>query len=99
MEFLYLLSYACLRLRFLDVETNHGLQRPVHAICRLLFSNLRCMAGKLCGLTLTSSRYDILLCSETLVSVAGLRISALCLVVQGQDASGPMDGGICTRWI
>ena len=29
MEFLYLIFYACVRLRFLDVEPNPGLRRPV----------------------------------------------------------------------
>ena len=32
MEFLYLILYACPRLRFLDVETNPGQQRPVPAV-------------------------------------------------------------------
>ena len=31
MNFLYLIFYACLRLRFLDVETNPGPGRPVRA--------------------------------------------------------------------
>ena len=40
MEFLYLIFYACLRLRFLDVdvETNAGQRRPVPAFCRILCS-------------------------------------------------------------
>ena len=54
---------------------------------------------------MASSRYDILLCSETLVSdmrrvgVAGSQIWSPCLVVPEQDASGLGDGGIRTRWI
>ena len=36
MEFLYLICYACLRLLFLDVETNPGPWRPVPAVCRIL---------------------------------------------------------------
>ena len=55
-------------LRFLDVETNPSPRRPVPAGCRLLCSNVRGLAGNLNGLTMASSRYDILLCSETLVS-------------------------------
>ena len=55
MDFLYLIFYACLRLRFLDVETNPG-------------SNVRGLAGNHSDLTVASSQYDILLCSETLVS-------------------------------
>ena len=60
--------YACLRLRFLDVETNPGPRRPVPTVCRLLCSNIRSLAGNLSDLTVASSRYYILLCSETLVS-------------------------------
>ena len=52
MDFLYLILYGCLRLRFLDVETN----------------NVRGLAGNLSDLTVASCQYDILLCSETLVS-------------------------------
>ena len=68
MDFLYLIFYACLRLRFLDVETNPGPRRPVHAVCRILCSNVQGLAGNHSDLTVASSRYDILLCSETLVS-------------------------------
>ena len=68
MEFLYLIFYACLRLRFLDTETNPGPRRHVPTVCRLLCSNVCGLAGNLSDLTVTSSRYDILLCSETLVS-------------------------------
>ena len=61
--------YACLRLRFLDVGTNpRAPRRPVPTVCRLLCSNVRGLAGNLCDLTVASFRYDILLCSETLVS-------------------------------
>ena len=68
MDILYLILYACLRLRFLDVETNPGLQRPVPAACRILCSNVRGLAGNHSDLTVALSQYDILLCSETLVS-------------------------------
>ena len=68
MDFLYLIFYACMRLRFLDVETNQGPLRSVPAVCRLLCSNVRCLAGNLSDLTVASTQYDILLCSETLVS-------------------------------
>ena len=50
------------------METNPGPRRPVPAICRILCSNVRGLAGNLSDLTVASSRYDILLCSETLVS-------------------------------
>ena len=47
MEFLYLICYACMRLRFLDVETSPGQQRHVLAVCRLRCSNLRGLPGTL----------------------------------------------------
>ena len=68
MDFLYLIFYGCLRLRFLDVETNHGPRCPAPAVCRILCSNVRGLAGNLSDLTMALSQYDILLCSETLVS-------------------------------
>ena len=68
MDFLYFIFYGCQRLRFLDVETNPGPRRPVPAVCRILCSNVRGLAGNLSDLTVASSQYDILLCSETLVS-------------------------------
>ena len=67
MDFLYFRFYACLRLRFLDVETNPGLRRPVHAVCRILCSNVRAWPGTLVTCW-SSSQYDIMLCSEILVS-------------------------------
>ena len=57
-----------MRLRFLDVETNPGQPRPVSAVCRIPCRNVRGLDGNLSDLTVASSRYDILLCSETLVS-------------------------------
>ena len=68
MELSILFFYAYLRFQFLDVETNPGPQRPVPAVCRILLSNVRCLAGNLSDLTVASSQYDILFCSETLVS-------------------------------
>ena len=68
MDFLYLIFYACLSLRFLDVETNPGRRRPVPDVCRILCSNVRGLAGNHSDLTVASSQHDILLCSETLVS-------------------------------
>ena len=65
MEFLYLIFYACLRLRFLDVDTNPAPRRPVPAICRILCSNVRGLAGNLCDLTVVTK---VVLCYETLVS-------------------------------
>ena len=68
MDFLYLIFYGCLRLRFLDVETNPGPRCPVPGVCRIVCSNVRGLAANLTDLTVASSQYDILLCSETLVS-------------------------------
>ena len=67
MEFQYPIFYGRLRLRFLDVETNPGPRRPL-PVSRILCSNVRGLAGNLSDLTVASSQYDILLCSETLVS-------------------------------
>ena len=68
MDFLYLIFHGCLRLRFLDVETNPLPRRPVPAVCRILCSNMRGLAANLSDLTVAPSQYVILLCSETLVS-------------------------------
>ena len=65
---LHLKFYSCLRLRFPDGETNSGPRRPVATSCRILCSNVRGLSGNLSDLTVASSQYDILLCSETLVS-------------------------------
>ena len=50
------------------METIPGLLRPVPDVCRILCSNARGLAENLNDLTVASSQYDILLCSETLVS-------------------------------
>ena len=55
MNFLYLIFYGCLRLRFLDVETNPGQRRPVAAVRRILCSNVRSLAGNLSDPTVASS--------------------------------------------
>ena len=67
MEFFNLIFIAPLRLRFLDVETNPGSRGPVPAVCGILCSNMRGLAGNRSDLTVALSRYDILLCYETLV--------------------------------
>ena len=74
MEFIYHIFYVCLRLRFLDVETNQGLGRtPAPVVLYLLsaeYSAVMCGAWPwyLSDLTVASSQYDMLLCSETMVS-------------------------------
>ena len=98
MEYIYLIYHklnkieaSILRLRFLDVETNAGLRRPVRAVCRILSCNVPGLADNLSDLTVVSFKYDILLCSETsgirytsLVGVAGSRIRSPSLAVQGK---------------
>ena len=106
MDFIYLMFYACLRFMFLDVETNPDLRRPDPTICRLLCSSVRGLAGNLSDPTVASFRYDILLCSETLVSdmrhVSELlapgfgRPVLLCL---GRMPRAQGDGGTRMRWI
>ena len=65
---LYLIFNACLELRFPDVETNPGPWRPVPEACRILCSNVRGVSKNLSDVSVASSQYDLLLCSETLVS-------------------------------
>ena len=68
MNFFCLIFYAYPRLQFLDVDTNPSPGRPVPVVCRILCSNVQGLAGNQGYLTAASSQYDILLCSETLVS-------------------------------
>ena len=83
---LHLKFYSCLRLQFLDVETNPGPWRPVAASCRILCRNVRGLSGNLSDLAVASSRYHILFCSETLVS--DLRhVSELLVLVFGRPVS------------
>ena len=77
MEFLYLIFYA------LDVDTNPGPLRPVPAVCRILCSNVQGLARNLSDLTVASYQYDILFCSETLVSDMRHLPGARCLVPVG----------------
>ena len=65
---LYLIFYACLELRFPDVETNPGSRRPVPGPCRILCSNVQGLSKNLSDVTMASSQHDLLLCSETLVA-------------------------------
>ena len=62
------LFYTCLRLWFPDVEINPGPWRPVHAVCRIFCNNVRGLSRNLSNLTVASSQFAILLCSESLVS-------------------------------
>ena len=97
MQFIHLICYAYLRLRFLDVETNPGPRRPLPVVYRILCSNVRGLAGNLSDLTVASSQYDILFCSETLVSdmrpvsellVSGFGLPVLLCLVKMPRARG-----------
>ena len=68
MEVIYLIFYACLRVQFLDLETNPGKWHLVPAVCRILCSNERGLAGNFSELTVASFQYGILFCPETLVT-------------------------------
>ena len=50
------------------METNPGPRHLVPVVCKILCINVRGLAVNLSDLTVASSQYDILLCSETLVS-------------------------------
>ena len=68
MDFGFIFYYACLKVRFLDVETNPGLELlDVVPTCKILYSNVRGLYGNLNDLSVTASSYDLVLCSETLV--------------------------------
>ena len=68
MGLIHQIFYACLKLRFPEVETNPAPRRPVPSGCRILCSNVRDLSRNLSNLTMASSQFDVLLCSETLVS-------------------------------
>ena len=68
------------------METNPGPRRPVPAVCIIICRNMWGLAGNLSDRTVASSQYDILSCSEILVSdmshvsellVPGFRCSVL----------------------
>ena len=105
MEFLHLVVCACMRLQFLHVVTNHGPQCPVPAVCIILCSNVQGLARNLSDLTEAMFQYDILLCSETLVSDMRHVLELLVPgfghrhVVPRKDASGLSDGCIHKIWL
>ena len=70
-----------------------GQRRPVPDVCRILCDNVPGLSGNINGLTVPSSLYDILLCSEILVTEI-IHVSELlvlgfgrppCLVVPGHN--------------
>ena len=100
---LHLIFYAFLELLFPDVETNPGPRRPVPgaAMC----SNVRGLSKNLSNVTVASSQYDSLLCSETLVSdrrhISELLVPGVCRPVllcrDGMPRARRM--AVCARWI
>ena len=78
------------------METNPGPRRPVPGACRILCSDVRGLSKNLSDVTVASSQYDLLLCSETLVSnrrhmseflVPGLVVLYCCA---GMECRGPV---------
>ena len=67
------------------METSPGPWRPVPADCKILCNNVRGLARNLSDLTVASSPYDILLCSETLVTALN-HVSDLLVPVFGRTA-------------
>ena len=67
---IYLIFYASRKLQFKAVETNPSSRHPVTAVCRILCSDVRDLAGNLSELTVASSRYDILLCCEPTIKLS-----------------------------
>ena len=67
---MYDFSYLCLLILTLsgDVETNPGPRPAQRRQCRILYSNVRGLHANLKDLSVASKQFDILLCSETLVS-------------------------------
>ena len=99
MEFLYLIFYTCMRLQFLDMETNPGLRRPVPAVCRILCNKVRVLARNLSDQTVGSSQYDMLgdfgLRYASRVGVAGSQFRSLCLIINNSSTSFCLRSSSC----
>ena len=68
MGFLFLIFYGCLVIRYPDVEPNPGPSRGARGVLRILCANIRGLHGNLRELSVAAQSYDLVLCSETLVS-------------------------------
>ena len=66
----YDISYFYHLILFLsgDIEINPGPRSIRHRQCRLMYANIRGLQANLNDLSVASKQFDILLCSETLVS-------------------------------
>ena len=65
---LFLLYYACLVLRYPDVEVNPGPRVGTSGRCRLMFCNINGLFGNLSELSVAASGFDLVMCAETKVS-------------------------------
>ena len=67
---IYNISYFHHLILFLsgDIEINPGPRSIRHRQCRLMYANIRGLQANLNDLSVASKQFDILLCSETLVS-------------------------------
>ena len=73
MEFLYLIFHTCLRLRFLDVETNPGPRRPVPDVGRILmFEGWRHTYEMVYG-ALLQPKFECFCCEMLVFTVCGVR--------------------------
>ena len=101
MKLIHLTFYASLRLQFLDVKTNPGTLHPVSAICMILCGNVQVAWPRT---FVTLSQYDNVVLRDfglryvSCVRINGSMIWSPYLVEPGQDASGPRNGCIHTRW-
>ena len=107
MDFLYLIFYGCLRLGFW--MWRRTLARVVLYLMSAEYSEVMC--GDWPGTLVTwpwlrlsmiyccALRLDFGLTYASRVGGAGSRFRSPCLVVSGQDASGPCNGCICSRWL
>ena len=102
MIFILLIVYACLELWFPDVETNTGPQCLVHGACRILCTNVLSLSRNLSNVPVASSQFDLLLCSETLISdrhhILELLVPGFSRTVLCRDGM-PRALWACRRWL
>lgn len=68
MALLYLLFFACLIVRYLDVEWNPGPRRVAPKKLRMLFNNINGLYGNISELGVAAVGFDLLFCVETKVT-------------------------------
>ena len=99
----------CLKSRFPDVAPNLGPRRLLAAACRIHCCNELGLSKNLCYPTMALFQYDILLCSETLVSelchisellVTGFGLPVLlCGTVCLQPEDWPLEWHLCFQYL